>query len=117
MNFLIDAQLPRSLVLQFQTAGHEAVHVMDLPRGNRTSDSFLNQYSIDRRCIVVTKDTDFVNSFLISKRPYKLLLIATGNIKNLELGFLLKANLSNIAENFTTFDFIEINRDTIIFHV
>jgi len=56
MKFLIDAQLPRRLVFQFQAAGHEAVHVMDLPRGNRTSDSFINQYSLDRQCVLINKD-------------------------------------------------------------
>jgi predicted nuclease of predicted toxin-antitoxin system len=117
MKFLIDAQLPRRLVFQFQAAGHEAVHVMDLPRGSRTSGSFINQYSLDQQCILVTKDTDFVNSFLVSKRPSKLLLISTGNIKNTELESLMALNLAHIAENFATFGFIEINRETIIFHV
>jgi predicted nuclease of predicted toxin-antitoxin system len=35
--------------------------------------------------VVVTKDSDFVNSFLLSRRPRKLLLVSTGNIGNAEL--------------------------------
>ena len=34
----------------------------------------------------ITTDADFVNSFLISERPYKLLLVSTGHISNRELG-------------------------------
>lgn len=116
MNFLIDAQLPRRLIFQIQAAGHEAIHVSDLPLGSRTTDSFINQYSLDNRSVVITKDADFVNSFLISKRPYKLLLIATGNIKNVDLELIISANLGNIADNFESFDFIEINRDIVIYH-
>jgi predicted nuclease of predicted toxin-antitoxin system len=117
MNFLIDAQLPRRLVYQLQAAGYEAIHVFDLPLGNRTPDSFLNKYSLEKHSILVTKDTDFVNSFLISKRPYKLLLIATGNIKNIDLDSLIKSNLREISEGFEKFDFIELQRTSIVFHV
>lgn len=35
--------------------------------------------------VVITKDADFVNSFTLSRKPYKLLLISTGNISNAEL--------------------------------
>jgi len=42
MKFLVDAQLPRRLVAQSQEAGVEAVHTLDLPDGNRTSDQEVN---------------------------------------------------------------------------
>jgi predicted nuclease of predicted toxin-antitoxin system len=41
--------------------------------------------SIQEERIVVTKDTDFFDSFLIRQQPYKLLLVSTGNITNAEL--------------------------------
>jgi predicted nuclease of predicted toxin-antitoxin system len=93
MKFIIDAQLPRRLTQILQAAGHKAIHVIDLPDGSRTRDSFINQYSFDNGSILITKDTDFVNSFLISKRPHKLLMITTGNITNSNLVSLLDANL------------------------
>ncbi len=117
MNFLIDAQLPHRLVHLFQTAGHEAIHVSTFAAGNRTRDSFINQYSFDHECVVVTKDSDFVNSFLISQRPYKLLLITTGNITNEQLASILMRSMSEITANFSTFSFIEINREAFIVHV
>ncbi len=45
MNFLIDANLPRRLVRIFQERGHNAVHTLDLPEGNATTDTALLDYS------------------------------------------------------------------------
>jgi predicted nuclease of predicted toxin-antitoxin system len=80
MRFLIDAQLPRRLVAQLRQAGHDAIHTLDLPEGNRTTDRIINELSIKEHYIVVTKDSDFVESFLLTREPWKLLLISTGNI-------------------------------------
>ena len=66
--------------------------------------------------MVVTKDADFVDSYLVSQKPWKLLLVATGNIRNDELVALFELNLVQLAEGFETFDFIEINQREIIFH-
>ena len=46
MKFLVDAQLPRRLVKRFREAGFEAIHTLDLPMGNRTSDIEINALSI-----------------------------------------------------------------------
>ena len=116
MKFLVDAQLPRRLVSRLREAGHEAIHTLDLPLGNRTPDSVINELSVREGYVVVTKDADFVNSFHLHHRPYKLLLVSTGNISNSELGSLLMSNLENISAQFDNFDFIEINRKAIIFH-
>lgn len=43
MKFLLDAQLPRRLVIKMQAAGHDAIHTLDLPLGNRTPDSVINE--------------------------------------------------------------------------
>ena len=42
MKFLVDAQLPRRLVYRLQEAGHEAIHTLDLPLGNRTPDRVIS---------------------------------------------------------------------------
>ena len=41
MRFLVDAQLPKRLAEWLNEAGHDALHALDLPRGNRTSDAEL----------------------------------------------------------------------------
>jgi len=116
MNFLIDAQLPKRLAARLREAGHDAVHTLDLTKGNRTSDAELNAISIAERRIVVTKDSDFVDSFLLKREPWKLLLVSTGNINNRELDQLFATNLKAIADGFLSYDYIEINRANIIFH-
>jgi predicted nuclease of predicted toxin-antitoxin system len=117
MKFLVDAQLPRRLVSRLREAGYEAIHTLDLPLGNRTPDSMINELSIGEGYVVVTKDADFVNSFHLHRRPHKLLLVSTGNIRNSELESLLVSNLESITGSFDHFDFIEVNRAAIIFHV
>ena len=117
MKFMVDAQLPRRLVSRLREAGHEAIHTLDLPLGNRTPDSIINELSLRAGYIIITKDADFVNSFHLHRRPHKLLLISTGNIRNSELAALFISNLESIAENFDHFDFIELNRAAVIFHI
>jgi predicted nuclease of predicted toxin-antitoxin system len=36
MKFLVDAQLPRRLIHRLREAGHDAIHTLDLPDGNRS---------------------------------------------------------------------------------
>jgi predicted nuclease of predicted toxin-antitoxin system len=117
MKFLLDAQLPRRLAVRLQAAEHDAIHTLDLPPGNRTSDSIINEISSNEDRVVVTKDADFVNSFLIARRPYKLLLISTGNIKNNELEIILLGNIKAIVESFISPDFIEISRTSFMAHI
>jgi len=78
MKFLIDAQLPRRLTGQLRQAGFEAIHTLDLPEANRTTDQVLIKLSITEKLIIVTKDSDFVESFLLKREPWKLLLSIYG---------------------------------------
>lgn len=117
MKFLVDAQLPRRLVSWLREAGHEAIHTLDLPLGNHTPDTTINDLSHTEEYIVVTKDTDFVASFHLHRSPPRLLLISTGNIRNSELESLLMSNLDRIAGSFDQFSFIELNRTSLILHV
>jgi predicted nuclease of predicted toxin-antitoxin system len=116
MKFLVDAQLPRRLAAQFRQAGIEAIHTLDLPDANRTSDRIINELSIKEQYVVVTKDSGFVESFLLRREPWKLFLISTGNISNSDLESLLQSGMVRIVEGFRTLDFIELSRDSIIFH-
>jgi len=116
MNFLDDAHLPRHLALLLREHGYDAVHTLDLAEGNRTTDNRINEISEMQRRVVITKDADFVNSFLISKRPYKLLLISTGNISNQELEGLFVRNLPAIVLALTNFDYMELTRTSLIEH-
>lgn len=116
MKFLIDAHLPKRLVLFLISLGHDAIHTLDLPDGNRTTDQAINELSIREERVVVTKDSDFVNSLLIRKTPFKLFLVSTGNIKNKDLENLFQVNIDQIVSLFEKYTFVEMNRDSIIIH-
>ncbi len=66
--------------------------------------------------IVVTKDDDFVQSFLLRNTPQRLMLVASGNIGNAELERLIIAALPTITEAFATAHYIEIGRNSVIVH-
>ena len=116
MKFIVDAHLPRRLVLHLRATGHDALHTLDLPEGNRTTDADINTLLLREERIVMTKDADFVNSIFLNHQPYKLLLISTGNIKNADLDALIAAQLPALVAAFATCDFVELTRSTLIVH-
>ncbi|WP_363080392.1 DUF5615 family PIN-like protein [Leptolyngbya sp. 'hensonii'] len=65
---------------------------------------------------MVTKDSDFVDSFLTVQQPYKLLLVTTGNIKNTDLEILFTTNLPLIVDLLSQHNYIELIRDSVIVH-
>jgi len=69
MKFLVDAQLPHRLVFRLRAAGFEAIHTLELPQGNRTQNKEINILSVREQWIVVSKDRDFVDSFLLQGIP------------------------------------------------
>jgi len=116
MNFLIDANLPRRIVRIFQERGHNAVHTLDLPEGNTTTDAALLDYAGKNNCAVATKDSDFSTSFWLQDRPNKLLLISTGNIRNAELDTLLTTNFDPLILALAENRYVELTREHIIVH-
>ena len=116
MRFLVDAQLPRRLARVLRDAGHDALRTVDLPKRNRTTDSEIDEISAREQRVVITKDADFVNSFLLAGRPYKLLLISTGNITNADLEALFVPQISTIVAGFTACGYIELTRTAVVFH-
>jgi predicted nuclease of predicted toxin-antitoxin system len=116
MRFLVDAQLPRRVASWLGSHGHDAIHTLDLPTGNRTTDEAILDFADRYQRIVVTKDADFVDSFLLRHRPEKLLLISTGNITNTDLERLLTSNLTSIVVALETADYVELSRTAVIVH-
>ncbi len=96
MRFVVDAQLPRRFCTWLTAAGHDALHTFDLPEGNRSTDSALLEIAGRENRIVVTKDDDFVQTYLVISRPQRLLLVSTGNISNAALEVLVGTNLEAI---------------------
>ena len=115
MNFLVDAQLPRRIAAFLRANGHYATHTLDLPDANHTADEEISRLADEENAVVITKDSDFVHSFLLRRKPTKLLLIATGNINNRELDALLTENLAQIVIGLETHGFVELTPTALIF--
>lgn len=116
MKLLVDAQLPVRLARTLRAAGYDVIHTKDLPGGNATPDGELNALSLRESRILVTKDADFTASFILQGKPFKLLLVSTGNIRNAELEALFLANADRLAELFEAHSFLELSRDSLIVH-
>ncbi len=60
MNFLIDANLPRSTKTIFAKHGYQAVDVRDVLPG-RTADATIAQYARDNHLTLIPRDFDFAD--------------------------------------------------------
>jgi len=116
MKFIVDAQLPKCLAANLKWLGHDAVHTLDLPLGNRTPDWRINKISVEEQRVVITKDADFVNSFLVKGVPHKLLLVSTGNIHNRTLEDIFAKNLTAILHALEICDYVELTSASLIEH-
>jgi predicted nuclease of predicted toxin-antitoxin system len=114
MNFLVDAQLPRQMTVWLTAVGCDAIHTLDLPDGNRTTDEQVNDVADRDSRVVVSKDADFVDGHLLRDRPTKLLLISTGNISNRDLEALMVPLIPDIVREFQTHSFLELGPSGIV---
>jgi len=116
MNFLIDANLPRRLVNIFRERGHHALHTLDLPDGNATTDQAILMAADEQNCVIATKDSDFTTFFWLENRPNKLLLISVGNISNIEFEKIFVGNFEQIISDLSDNRFVELTREHVIVH-
>lgn len=68
MKFIIDAQLPKSLTHLFVQQGYDAIHTLDLPDQNTTTDTEIINIASTQKRVVITKDNDFLDSLLLSQK-------------------------------------------------
>ena len=116
MKFLVDAQLPKSLSDFIMQKGYDSIHTLELAAKNQTTDHEINKIALNQNRIVITKDNDFLESFILRSEPPKLLLITTGNIPNNQLLDLFNKNFSIIIEKISANSLVEISRTNIIVH-
>jgi predicted nuclease of predicted toxin-antitoxin system len=109
----VDAHLPPGLCDLLKAAGHDALHTRHLTEQNRTTDETLNALSIKEQRVIVTKDTDFYYSHLLNGRPWKLLLVRTGNIRTRDLKVLFERHLPAIMTALEQNSLVELDHSEI----
>ena len=113
MKFLVDAHLPPGLCGVLQEAGHDSIHTWNLPTQNRTPDEAINDLSLGEQRVVVTKDSDFYHSHLLHGKPWKLLLVRTGNIRTSELKALFQQHLPAIVAALDQNSLVELDHQAV----
>lgn len=114
MTIIIDAHLPRALCKYFRNLGHQVFHTTDLPRGNATSDIWIAEDAANRDAVVISKDNDFFHSFLLYRKPPKLILVKVGNLRLRDLKLLFETQAENLAALLSEHDLIEFYVDRIV---
>ena len=92
------------------------MHTLELQDKNSTSDKVITEIAIDQKRIVITKDNDFLESFLLNSKPEKLIVVRTGNIPNAVLLKIFDNNLELIKSMISRSNLIEITRNEIAEH-
>jgi predicted nuclease of predicted toxin-antitoxin system len=81
VNFLVDAQLPPVLARWIVSRGHQAVHVLDAGL-QAADDPVIWEHARNKGAVVISKDEDFVDRWILSDRPVPLVWIRKGNCSN-----------------------------------
>lgn len=116
MKVLVDAQLPKRLSDFLISKGVDAIHTLELPERNRTTDGHIIDLAEKQSRIVISKDSDFLDNHILSGKPSKLLIVSSGNITNTDLIVLFDKNWGALEALFTKNSVIELNRTDIIVH-
>jgi len=116
MKFMVDAQLPRSLAKRLNELGHKTQHTWDLEMGNRTPDRTIARIADKLQAVVITKDTDFLDSHMLQSSPARLLLVSTGNLPNRELIKIFEQNITAIVSALGESALVELNHCGLVIH-
>ncbi|MCY7421888.1 MAG: DUF5615 family PIN-like protein [Chitinophagaceae bacterium] len=114
MNFIVDAQLPKSLSDFLKSKGHDSIHTLELDAKNKTPDDTIIEIAEKENRVVITKDYDFLQLHIISNKPSKLLFVKTGNISNNELLKLFEKYIGEIINYLKAHKLIEMYTDELI---
>ena len=95
MKFLCDVHVSLKLVKQLKLLGYDAIHINEILDSWNTPDNKICEFADQNDFILITKDSDFRNSFFIKKSPKKLIKINLGNISNIELIQIISQNLKH----------------------
>ena len=116
MKFIIDAHLPYQLKNWLMNNGEDVIHTRDLPKEDLTDDFEIISFSMKEKRVVISKDRDFYEYFIVNEKPDKLLWLTIENIKNKDLINLFQKNyflLKNLLEEKTI---VELSQTDIIVH-
>ena len=111
LTFIIDTQLPPKLAKYLYDKGFQSIHTTYFPNGHLLDDKTIIEIAVREHRIIVTKDSDFLDNYLINGVPPKVLMLQFGNISNAELLDLFDRELTQIVQLFDNdAGFVTFNR-------
>ena len=85
LRFLVDTQLPPSLAVYLSIKEYNSIHTTHFQDGHLLADHEISMIAKTENRIIITKDSDFFERYVISGSPPNVLLLQLGNIRNVDL--------------------------------
>jgi predicted nuclease of predicted toxin-antitoxin system len=116
MKFLCDVHISYKVVNHLISLGYEAIHINEVLNKWYTKDNEICRFADANNLIVITKDSDFRDSYFVKGTPKKLIKINLGNISNAELIKILSESIASIQRLDNEISFlIEVEKNYITF--
>jgi predicted nuclease of predicted toxin-antitoxin system len=87
---------------------------LELPNKNVTDDLEINRISLAEQRVVISKDSDFYDSYSAKQEPFKLLYLTAGNIRNKDLIELFDKNFLLIIHSLQNGSVVELSKTAVI---
>ena len=100
LKFIVDTQLPPSLSRRLLDYGYDSIHTTNFESGHLLNDKTIRQIVVAESRIVITKDVDFLDYFILRGAPPKVLLLELGNISISKLFAIFDGNIKQIKKLF-----------------
>jgi predicted nuclease of predicted toxin-antitoxin system len=116
MKFLCDVHISYQVCKYLNSKGVEAIHINSILEKWYTKDDAITKFADENDYIIITKDVDFRNNYILKNSPKKLIRIVLGNVSNQKLILLMGEFWSNILllKKMDTF-FVEIGTSFVLY--
>lgn len=110
MKYIIDENLPPELAIMFRNYDLVAFHINEMKAHSkhRVTDDQIRRVSLRNGSVIVTRDDDFVKSFVSRKVPEKLIYLYGFDRKE-TLMVRIEEVVSQLEKWIANHDFVEIN--------
>ncbi|TVR78884.1 MAG: hypothetical protein EA412_07830 [Chitinophagaceae bacterium] len=114
MRFLCDVHISYKLTKFLISKGFESLHVNEILGKSETKDSELCNFANQNNYVIISKDSDFRDSYFVNQTPKKLIKINLGNISNQALIKIFNDHIETIQKLDSKSNFLlEIDKDEI----
>ena len=114
MRFLCDVHISYKLTKHLISKGFESIHVNEILDKSETKDSDLCRFADQNNYVIISKDSDFRDSYFVKRTPKRLIKINLGNIPNQQLINIFNDNIDLIQKLDSKINFLlEIDKDFI----